>query len=115
MNQEKLISEIIENIPTTIKHTSMINNPGEYNSQKYSKENCIKFNKVYLENFVDIDTYIDGTRMRIQGYLTINPLELYKYSITELDYILELIQNKSAYTQLTKDDANNLRLEIYSA
>lgn len=104
--------DLLDLIPKELKVRSMLRAPNQNNSQEYTKENCLKYNIPYLPNFIDIDTYITGNGLRIQGYLDISIDGFWKYTIEQYEYIIDMIKTKNIEWQ---DNNGTTMLCIWNA
>jgi hypothetical protein len=106
--------KIAELIPTQLGVKSMIDTgKGTGNSQEYTRENCALFGVPFLADFVDVDTYIDGHRMRMQGHLTFSLETTLDWDIYQLNYFLGIVESKGGMKEWVATD-NGPRLQIWA-
>ena len=111
-----LVLQILNSIPQRLEEHTMIfyNEIGSFNSQEYTCKNCESRNSPYLENFVDIDSYINERGLRMQGYLPITKISDLDLSIEQLQFILKLISSNSKWVKGRDNDSFNLEVWSYT-
>ncbi len=116
-----LVMEIIKSIPDILSDDSgYVLKPYPDNSQQYTKHNCKKFGVPFLENFVDIDTYISENRMRIQGIYPVKGILGLYLSVEELEFLLTMITTghtewvQGRTSDKVYDNTYTLRVSAYS-
>ena len=107
-----LILKLVSLIPDDLNMSGMLNNPKERNEQKYCKENCKEYDIPFLPNFVDIDTYIESGKYRVQGYIKIKLTDFMNYSVEQLEYLIDLIVGAAQTEWSTSKEFP--RLEIWN-
>lgn len=117
MTVQECFLKLIDMIPKTLRSSGYVSKPWAGSSLQYTKENCEKFGIVYLENFTDLDTYINGNQMRVQGFHVISIDKLWQYEIEQYEELFNIIKvaNCKFHQEFINNDVQiQLRIHNYS-
>ncbi len=115
MTEQECFLKLIDMIPETLKKSGYVSQPWQGSSLEYNKQNCGKFGIVYLQNFTDLDTYVSGNQMRVQGYHVISIDKLWEYTVEQYEELFKIIETTNCSFNIERIyDREEIHLRVYN-